>query len=126
MTEAHPAAPKEMMEYTKGYRDALSTLQNIIKQGGDPSAYVDFALSSIEPEESGWYRMDDPNNPPPKDGTPILSYSDGCDDKREAFLVVWYCKDKVERSGFGWAAYEVSHMLSPNLWAPLPPPPTED
>lgn len=62
MTEAHPAATEGMVEYTKGYRDALSTVQNIIKQGGDLSAYVDFALSSTEPEEGT--SPSDPVEPP--------------------------------------------------------------
>jgi hypothetical protein len=58
----------------------------------------------------------------PKDGTPILTYSGGCDD-REAYLVMWWSDDKAELCGFGWEAYEVGHMLSPNLWMPLPPAP---
>ncbi|MDE4189619.1 hypothetical protein [Phaeobacter gallaeciensis] len=57
----------------------------------------------------------------PKDGTPILTYSGGCDDRNEAYLVMWWTADKAERCGFGWEAYEVDHMLSPDLWIHLEP-----
>jgi hypothetical protein len=56
----------------------------------------------------------------PKDGTPILTYSGGCDD-REAYLVMWWTAGKAERCGFGWEAYEVDHMLCPELWTNIEP-----
>ena len=59
----------------------------------------------------------------PKDGTPILTYSCGCSYQNEAMLVVWWSDEKSERSGYGWEAYEVSHMIAPDYWMPLPNPP---
>lgn len=58
----------------------------------------------------------------PKDGTPILTFSTECV-VSEDFLVCWWSETKAERSGFGWCAYEVNHMLSPDFWMPLPPAP---
>lgn len=58
----------------------------------------------------------------PKDGTPILTWSSGCE-APEAFLVMWWTEERAEKSGYGWSAYEVDHALMPNQWMPLPPTP---
>ncbi|SEU02598.1 hypothetical protein SAMN04489858_12025 [Paracoccus homiensis] len=58
----------------------------------------------------------------PKDGTPILTYSRGCD-LTEQFVVMWWTFEKAEASGCGWNAYEVYHMLAPDMWMPIPPDP---
>lgn len=58
----------------------------------------------------------------PKDGTPILTWSSGCE-PAEAFLVMWWTGERAEKSGYGWNAYEVGHALMPNRWLPLPPKP---
>ena len=58
----------------------------------------------------------------PRDGTPILTFSDECG-ALEAFLVCWWSEAKAEKCGFGWCAYKVNHMLSPDFWMPLPPAP---
>lgn len=58
-----------------------------------------------------WHRIDDPDNPPPKDGT----------------LVIWYCPASGPLVGRAddylckpyWLA-TASH------WMPFPPPPAED
>lgn len=60
----------------------------------------------------------------PRDGTPILTWSDGCTEN-EACMVMWWTAEKADRCGFGWEAYEVSHMLAPEFWMPLPAPPTD-
>ena len=69
-------------------------------------------------EAEGWRDI----STAPKDGTPILTYSDACVET-EAQMVMWWSNDKEESCGFGWEAYDVSHMLAPSYWRPLPPPP---
>lgn len=68
-----------------------------------------------EVEAMGWR----PIETAPRDGTPILTYSEGCTET-ERNLVMWWSDEKAERCGFGWEAYEVSHMLAASFWMPLP------
>ena len=70
-------------------------------------------------EADGWRDI----STAPKDGTPILTYSDACVET-EAQMVMWWSNDKEESCGFGWEAYDVSHMLAPSYWRPLPSTPT--
>lgn len=72
-------------------------------------------------EADGWRDI----STAPRDGTPILTYSGGCVET-EAQMVMWWSMDKAEHCGFGWEAYEVSHMLAPTHWQPLPEPPTTE
>ena len=72
-------------------------------------------------EAEGWRDI----STAPKDGTPILTYSDACVET-EAQMVMWWSNDKAERCGFGWEAYDVSHMLAPSYWRPLPSNPTTE
>ena len=72
-------------------------------------------------EADGWRDI----STAPKDGTPILTYSDACVET-EAQMVMWWSNDKAESCGFGWEAYDVSHMLAPSYWRPLPSTPTTE
>lgn len=62
-----------------------------------------------------WHRIDDPDNPPPKDGTLILLLPYG--ELEDLFVSYWDSRD--ER----WANNEWSNITH---WAHMPPPPAED
>lgn len=57
-----------------------------------------------------WHRIDDKDNPPPKDGTELLLYHP------DRGMAVWPWWGDEDTAG-PW--HEVTH------WMPLPPPPTE-
>lgn len=120
----------------EAYRFTIEESDEVVNIGGDviccqacgASSHVEFGHK--ENLVSAWNRRSlpapgwQPIETAPKDGTAILTYSKGCVEN-EAIIVMWWTSDKAERCGFGWEAYEVSHMLAPDLWMPIPIPPEE-
>ena len=78
-----------------------------------------------------WHRIDDPDNPPPKDGTLVLLYGSGTVAPGIFHLGDWLFWDGDTTDDFsgnpagafnGWVA-----GYGPTYWKPLdPPPPAED
>ena len=94
--------------------------QDPIPSRSEIAAEIDAIREVLDRREAeGWRDI----STAPKDGTPILTYSDACVET-EAQMVMWWSNDKAERCGFGWEAYDVSHMLAPSYWRPLPSTPT--
>ena len=94
--------------------------QDPIPSRSEIAAEIDAIREALNRRETeGWRDI----STAPKDGTPILTYSDACVET-EAKMVMWWSNDKAERCGFGWEAYDVSHMLAPSYWRPLPSTPT--
>jgi hypothetical protein len=65
-----------------------------------------------------WFRIDDPDNPPPKDGRTILAVSTKVG-KRGYTLIFW---DDMHEE---WAGYTSAHEAAlvkhqPTHWVPLP------
>ena len=96
--------------------------QDPIPSRSEIAAEIDAIREVLDRREAdGWRDI----STAPKDGTPILTYSDACVET-EAQMVMWWSNDKAERCGFGWEAYDVSHMLAPSYWRPLPSTPTTE
>ena len=94
--------------------------QDPIPSRSEIAAEIDAIREVLDRREAeGWRDI----STAPKDGTPILTYSDACVET-EAQMVMWWSNDKEESCGFGWEAYDVSHMLAPSYWRPLPSTPT--
>jgi hypothetical protein len=86
--------------------------------------------------DDGWFRIDDPENPPPKDGSPFFTFSqDAADNPRKGVMgtqstpvlvMAWVTPDRdpypVDEHG-DWHDF---HCYDPTHWRPLsdlPPPP---
>ena len=96
--------------------------QDPIPSRSEIAAEIDAIREVLDRREAeGWRDI----STAPKDGTPILTYSDACVET-EAQMVMWWSNDKEESCGFGWEAYDVSHMLAPSYWRPLPSTPTTE
>ena len=82
-----------------------------------------------------WHRIDDPDNPPPKDGTCVLLWGiwageiNGPDDV-PSVAVCYYSTGKSDFPGTGWwdvdGADAYASWMMPTHWMPLPPPPAEE
>ena len=96
--------------------------QDPIPSRSEIAAEIDAIREVLDRREAeGWRDI----STAPKDGTPILTYSDACVET-EAQMVMWWSNDKEESCGSGWEAYDVSHMLAPSYWRPLPSTPTTE
>ena len=77
-----------------------------------------------------WYRIDDPENPLPKDGTEILIYFTGKGWKQVRWDSPWernvtpqngsWCVDDDKHGPYALRGYRLEDMKA---WMPLPPPP---
>lgn len=77
-----------------------------------------------------WHRIDDPDNPPPKDGTWILVNDIDAWGPRVQ-VVRWDEWIFSGKRGFDWQTIELgpyneTHTPQATHWMPLPPPPTRD
>lgn len=110
-------APEEIgVKLTEGYE---FNWWGVVTDASDEEAvvYVREDTSKLDRSPS-WHRIDDPDNPPPMDGTKILAY-----DGIGTFTAEWH--------SCGWTGSEVdgdplpSDDLPITHWMHLPPPPKE-
>ena len=73
-----------------------------------------------------WHRIDDPDNPPPKDGTRVFLW---LADEGFPVLGAWIDFDDPSANPDEWYTFEMHQYAVFNdvtHWMPLPPPPAED
>jgi len=74
----------------------------------------------------GWFRIDDPKNPPPKDGTRVLAYwPDVYGNSSAVQIESWFGPWSKHNSKETWQnCWEwADGPNAPTHWRPLPPPP---
>ena len=84
------------------------------KRAAEGANHVEYIRADLVPQ---WHRIDDPENPPPKDGKRFLAY-----EKRDGYGLYecWYQNDFS--NWCGWQD-DWDSEPEPTHWMPLPTPP---
>ena len=109
MTDKKTNAPERIAFRRKWMTDAITDGPLM-----DDPEYVQYIRADLVPQ---WHRIDDPENPPPKDGKRFLAY-----EKRDGYGLYecWYQHDFS--NWCGWQD-DWDSEPEPTHWMPLPTPP---